>query len=197
MRKKQFFLYLFLSTLMISACKKDKDEDPAVFQIEYEGVFYTLNRGVIWQYAPDLHLEDHVTHGYFLPDDAVFRTNSYTVPEGDPPIVLQFFLNTPDSETFKEGTYEFVGEDFHYDMPYAEWREKNNALTKGKYTISFAKIGFDENGDGRIQEDEFHTLTSGTIRALDEYLEFDLTLTNGNSVRGRSNASYEMTFPPI
>ena len=133
-----------------------------------------------------------------LPNADVLYPN-YTIPEGDPPLTLKFFLSSPNSTSLKEGDYAFIMEDYVFNsgMDYTKWHEEWFSAVNGKSVMSDVQIGFDENSDGTIEPGEVHRLTGGKINFSGNQMEFDLTLTNGKKLRGRSAASYTKTYPPV
>lgn len=188
MKKHLLFLIFLLFTSVFEGCKSDKEEDPVPpsYFIEYDGGKYSFLEGVVWDFPEGGYTPAHYTHGYFLPRIPDYASASaLLIPAQDPPIIISFFLSTPDSDTFKEGTYEFVPR--FTDWLDEELYQEYLSSIKGKYMLSEVEVGFDANGDNIIEMDEQLRIDKGTIRVTRDFLEFDLTLTNGKTIKGRSN----------
>ena len=55
-KKAKFFLIILIPAMIFVGCKKDKEEvEPDTARIEYDGNYYILDRGLIWDYAPTLY----------------------------------------------------------------------------------------------------------------------------------------------
>ncbi len=195
MKKAPLLLYFILLMLVFHACKKDEDLAPETsLRISYDGIPYEFTEGVILDYGTEIYRPNHFSHAYLIPNRNVFnRGSNYTIPTDDPPLTLAFFLSTPNSETFKPGTYEFIEEFTDWGSP--ESYEAYLSRIQGKYMISDVVVGFDENGDNIIDGEEKHGITSGHVIVTEEFLEFDLTLTNGSKVTGKANPRFEVSLP--
>ncbi|WP_073098006.1 hypothetical protein [Cyclobacterium lianum] len=196
MKRLPILLPLILFTVVFQACKQDEDMVPQnSFTIFYDGVPYTFTNGVIWDYGTEIYRPRHFSHAYLIPNENVFsQRNNYNIPAGDPPLTLSFFLSTPDSDIFKSGTYEFVGE--FRDWGSTEAYEAYLSDIEDKYFISDVVVGFDDNGDALIEAEEKHGITSGQVIVTEDYLEFDLSLTNGSKVTGQVSPRFAKSFPP-
>ncbi len=196
MKKIQLLRFLILVMVIFNACKEDEDLAPQTsFKISYDGIPYLFTEGVIWDYGTEVYRPNHFSHAYLIPNKNVFNKGAnYTITANDHPLTLAFFLSTPDSETFKHGTYEFVEE--FTDWGNDEIYEAYLSDIQGKYFISDVVVGFDVYGDNIIDGEEKFGITSGHVKVTREFLEFNLTLTNGSKVTGQANPQFKKSSPP-
>ena len=197
---KTTFNFLKLPTLALAltfastSCnlfEKKDDPEPVKNEVEYNGTNYNLDQGLIVDYgAESLYGDDDTHYDYdFYVSDGDIENNGDEVEEIQGSFAVFTECYSFGDAGFKTGTFTYV--DSSNDGSLSD----NQLETKYKNKSVFGSaVYIDTNGNGILSDESPIRATGGTVKVSgsspDYTIEYDLTLANGKTLKGRRTGSF-------
>jgi hypothetical protein len=133
--------------------------------------------------------DTHTNYDFYVSDGDIEYGND-DVEEIEGSLAIWAELVAPDASDFKTGTFNFVDNDNDGSLNNAQ----KEAKYKDKFVFPSAKVYIDTNGNGILSDDTPMQTTSGTIKVSGSQpnytIEYNLTLANGKTVKGKFAGSF-------
>jgi hypothetical protein len=185
-------LLLALSTTSCFLFDKEDPKPNITNEVEYNASKYKMEEGVIVDYGSFTLFgqnDTHTNYDFYVSDGDIEYDND-NVEEIEGKLAIWAELVAPDASDFKTGTFNFIDNDNDGSLNNAQ----KEAKYKDKFVFPSAKVYIDTNGNGILSDDTPMQTTSGTIKVSGSQpnykIEYNLTLTNGKTVKGDFSGSF-------
>jgi len=185
--------FSFLTTSCDLFNKDKEDPKPATNEITYNSTKYTLDESLMIKYGSFSVYGDedtHVNNDFYIANGNIDYNNSTgNVEEINGNLAIHAELASPGATEFKTGTFNYIdgSNDNSLSEAQLEAKYKNKPFFE-------AGIYIDTNGNGLMSDETPVKANGGTIKVSGSNntytLDFDLTLTNGKTLKGRNASTF-------